>query len=87
MKLDFGNVGSTDGTKYSSIICKSATGLKIKDLLIGGGLIISGILYISKMAYKHGANAFYVSETKALNEVGVLDIDPADLDEVGWTFK
>lgn len=87
MKLDFGSVGSTDGTKYSSIICKSVTGLKVKDLLIGGGLIISGILYISKMAYKHGANAYYVNETKALNEVGVLDIDPADLDEVGWTFK
>jgi len=86
MRLHFGDIGSTDGKRYKDIICESTLGVKIKDLLIGGGLIAAGVIYISKMAFKNGANSYYFAENKALSDLGLIDIDIDKLSEIKWTF-
>lgn len=54
------------------IVVKAKWENTLSDVLIGGGLVVAGILYLTSTAFVHGANAFEKAEMQALSEAGLL---------------
>lgn len=71
-------IGNYDG-RQKEIIAESTTPCKPKDLAIGLGLILAGVIagiaYISTKSFKHGADSFNLAETKVLNDLDLLSND------------
>lgn len=45
---------------------------KVKEVLIGGGLIISGVSYLTYKAFRNGASAFDDAQTDALKKINAI---------------
>lgn len=61
------------------IIVKAALPNKLKDIIIGGGITLIGIAYLTYTAFRNGSSAFEKAETwtmDALNLFDVLDEEP-----------
>lgn len=63
----------SDGSYGADIIVTARSPVKIRDAVIGGSLIISGIIYLIVRAFKNGATAYEVAELKALAKIGAID--------------
>lgn len=72
MKFNLGNVVSMDGKKSSDIIVKAKLPNQIKEILVGGGLIVGGIIYLTTTAFYNGSLVFDEAEMKALDNIGAL---------------
>ena len=73
MKFNLGNVVSMAGKKSSDIIVvKAKLPNQIKEILVGGGLIVGGIIYLTTTAFYNGSLAFDEAEMKALDNIGAL---------------
>ena len=54
------------------IVVKSATPNKFKDIVIGGGMVLMGIIYLTTTAFKHGSEALESAEHETLSSLGLL---------------
>lgn len=78
IKFRHGWIGGKDGVEHD-IIVKAAAPNKLKDVLIGGGMVAAGIFYLTYTAFKHGAEQFERAELYALKAAGVIDWDPEEV--------
>ena len=46
--------------------------ISLKDILVGGGVILAGVAYMTISAFKNGSMAYMKAEDKALDEAGLL---------------
>jgi len=60
------------GVKHD-IVVKSALPNKLKDAVIGGGMVLMGIVYLTMTAFKNGSEKFEDAELKALSDADLLD--------------
>lgn len=68
-----GSVISRDGSKEADIIVKAAAPNDLKQILIGGGTVLVGIIYLTVAAFKRGAKAYESAELNALADIGAMD--------------
>ena len=71
-----GAFGSRNEGKNFDIVVKAAAPNKLKDALIGGGMVMAGIAYLTYTAFKHGAKQFEKAELYAMYNAGVIDWNP-----------
>ena len=51
----------------------------LKDILIGCGVILAGVAYMTVTAFKNGSKAYMDAEDKALDEAGLLVRGPGNV--------
>ena len=54
------------------IVVKAATPNKLKDIIIGGGTVLVGIIYLTYTAFRNGSKAFEKAEFDTLDDLGLL---------------
>lgn len=74
IKFTRGGVTNPETGVYKDIIVKAAAPNSLKDILIGGGMVLIGITYLTVTAFKSGSKAFEDAELRALAEAGLLGV-------------
>lgn len=54
------------------IVVKAAAPNTLRDTLIGGGMVLIGITYLTVTAFKNGAKKFDDAEFQTLSELGLI---------------
>lgn len=75
MKVDLGDITNPNTGEIKEVIAKTTTGVKPRDLLIGCGFILFGVAWISRMAFKHGAESGMKAEYDTLEDLGLFKND------------
>ena len=64
--------------------------LSLKDCLIGGGVVLAGIAYLTYTAFSSGAKAFELAEMRTMKDCGIISDDPDicnNHDSWKWSLK
>lgn len=72
IKMKFGAIGNYETGKYEDIIVKAAAPNDIKDILIGGSVVLIGIMYLTVAAFKKGARAYEKAEFETLEKQDLI---------------
>jgi len=72
IKFKQGAITNMDG-KVKDIIVKAAAPNKLKDALIGGGLVLMGVTYLTTTAFKYGSEKFEITEYNTMVDLGIID--------------
>ena len=64
---------TTQGGVTKDIIVKAATPNTLKDILIGGSMVLAGLTYLTVSAFKYGAKKFEDAEFRAMDELGLFE--------------
>lgn len=54
------------------VIVKAATPNKLKDILVGGGMVMMGITYLTVTAFRHGSEKYEEAELKAFSDLDLF---------------
>lgn len=71
MQFKQGWLRNNDGVK-KEIIVKSALPNHVKDVLIGGSMVLIGIMYLTSTAFKNGSKAFERAEYQTMIDLGII---------------
>lgn len=74
IKFTRGGITNPGTGEYKDIVVKAVTPNSLKDILIGGGMVIMGITYLTVTAFKNGSKSFEDAELKAMYDLGLLGI-------------
>ena len=72
IKFKQGELKNMKGT-IKDIVVKSATPNKFKDMLIGGGIVLVGIAYLTTTAFRYGSEKFEEAEYKTMANLGIIN--------------
>lgn len=72
IKFKQGELENMEGT-IKDIVVKSATPNKFKDMLIGGGIVLVGIAYLTITAFRYGSEKFEEAEYKTMVNLGIIN--------------
>lgn len=72
IKFKQGYLKNQDGVQ-KDIIVKAAATNGLKDVLIGGGLVVVGIAYLTYTAFKRGSKAFEIAEFNTMVDLGIIE--------------
>ena len=72
IKFKQGYITNKEGLT-KDIVVKAATPNTLKDALIGGGLVLLGVTYLTVTAFKNGAKKFEDAEFQALSDLGLIE--------------
>lgn len=72
IKFTQGWIGNNEGIT-KDIVVKAVTPNKIRDILIGGGLVLAGIAYLTSTAFRNGSEAFESAEFQTMVDLGIID--------------
>lgn len=72
IKFTQGSVTTMEGIT-KDIVVKVATPNKVRDILIGGGLVLVGVAYLTSTAFKNGAKAFELAEFNTMTDLGIIE--------------
>ena len=72
IKFKQGELKNMEGT-IKDIIVKSATPNKFKDMIVGGGIVLVGIAYLTITAFRYGSEKFEEAEYKTMVNLGIID--------------
>ena len=72
IKFKQGELKNMEGT-IKDIVVKSATPNKFKDMLIGGGIVLVGIAYLTTTAFRYGSEKFDEAEYKTMVDLGIIN--------------
>ena len=67
-----GELKNMEGT-IKDIVVKSATPNKFKDMIIGGGIVLVGIAYLTITAFRYGSEKFEEAEYKTMVNLGIIN--------------
>lgn len=73
IKFTQGNITSIEKRVTKDIVVKAPAPNKLKEILIGGGLVMIGVAYLTYTAFRNGSRAFDEAETRTLEELGLLE--------------
>ena len=71
IKFKQGRIGTYEG-ESKDIEVKALSANSVTETLIGVGLILVGVLYLTNTAFKNGSKAFEEAEYKTLDDLGLL---------------
>lgn len=72
IKFKQGELKNMEGT-IKDIVVKAATPNKFKDMLIGGGIVLVGIAYLTATAFRYGSEKFEEAEYKTMVDLGIIN--------------
>lgn len=72
IKMNFGSIGNYDTGKYEDIVVKAGAPNDLKDIFIGGGLIVAGVIWLTVTAFKKGACAYEKAEFDVLEKQDLM---------------
>ena len=72
IKFKQGELKNMEGT-IKDIVVKSATPNKFKDMMIGGGIVLVGIAYLTITAFRYGSEKFEEAEYKTMVNLGIIN--------------
>lgn len=78
IKFKMGTLTNKAGIS-KDLIVKAAAPNKLKDALIGGGLVVAGVAYLTYTAFRDGAKAFDRAELYTMKDLGIIDWDPEEV--------
>lgn len=67
-----GELINMEGT-IKEIVVKSATPNKFKDMIVGGGIVLVGIAYLTITAFRYGSEKFEEAEYKTMVNLGIIN--------------
>ena len=73
IKFKQGSVTNTRNGKTADIIVKAITPNSIKDMLIGGGIMLIGVAYLTVTAFKKGSIAFEEAEMTTFENCDLIE--------------
>lgn len=71
IKFKQGWICTNEGIK-KDIVVKAAAPNKLKDLVIGGGLVLMGITYLTTTAFRYGSVKHEAAEIKTMEDLGLI---------------
>lgn len=71
IKFKQGAIRNKNGVE-KDIVVKAASTNKLKDILIGGGLTLAGVIYLTYAAFRNGAEAFEQAEYNTMVDLGII---------------
>lgn len=72
IKFKQGELKNMEGT-IKDIVVKSATPNKFKDMIVGGGIVLVGIVYLTITAFRYGSEKFEEAEYKTMVNLGIIN--------------
>lgn len=90
IKIKTGSMFGKPGTDVADkeVVIPISSMVSFKDVLIGGGLVVAGIVYLTCTAFDKGAKAFEREELYTMHELGIIDWDPEEvLDGKKWKWS
>lgn len=69
IKSIYGPITNPKTGESKDIIVNGITSKNVKDIFIGGGIVLIGITYLTISVFKNGVNAFEEAEYKTLKEL------------------
>ena len=72
MKINFGDVTNFETKQTADVVVNKVLMIRPKHLLIGAGLVVSGIGYMIGSAFKYGCDSFIEAENDALKIIGCI---------------
>lgn len=72
IKFNQGYVINETNGQRRDIVVKAAGANTFKEMLLGGGLILAGIAYLTAAAFKRGAQKYEDAEFQALCDAGLV---------------
>lgn len=78
IKFKQGAIKNFETGEKKDIVVKAASSNNLKEILIGGGLIITGVIYIAKTAFKNGSKKFEEAKFKTLSDLGLIGNTDSD---------
>lgn len=69
IKSIYGPITNPRTGESKDIIVNAITSKNLKDILIGSGIVLAGVAYLTLTTFKNGANAFEEAEYKTLEEL------------------
>ena len=71
IKFKQGDIQNMEGVS-KDIIVKAAAPNTLKDMLIGGGVVLIGIAYLTTTAFRNGSKKFEEAEYKTIVDLGII---------------
>ena len=75
IKSKFGPIINTKTGAEKDIVINALSNDSLRDIGIGGGIILMGLDYLVLTTFKNGAMAFEMAEYETLKELDLLDSD------------
>ena len=72
IKVNQGYVTNPETGATKDIIAQAVSPNNVKDILIGGGLVLLGITYLTVTAFRNGVNKCGEAEMRALMDAGLI---------------
>ena len=72
IKLNHGSITNPTTGESKDIIVKAVAPNNVKDIVIGGGLVLLGIAHLTLTAFRNGANKFEAAELKILSDLDLM---------------
>lgn len=73
IKFTQGDITSIDKRVTKDIVVKAKAPNNLKEILIGGSLLMIGVAYLTYTAFRNGSRAFDEAETRTLEELDLLE--------------
>ena len=72
IKFTQGDITNIDKRVTKDIVVKASAPNNLKEILIGGSLLMIGVAYLTYTAFRNGSRAFDEAETRTLEELDLL---------------
>lgn len=72
IKFNGGSVTNPETGVTKDIVVKIQFPMHPKDALIGGGMVLAGIAYLTSVAFINGAKEFEKAEIKAMSDADLI---------------
>lgn len=71
IKFTQGSIRNMEGVE-KDIAVKTAAPNNLKDILIGGGMVLIGIAYLTSTAFRNGSKKFEDAEYQTMVDLGII---------------
>lgn len=72
IKFAQGTITNPTTGKSKDVVVKAVSPNKLKDILIGGGLVLIGITYLTTAAFRNGSKKFEDAEMQVFEDLGLF---------------
>lgn len=73
IKFKQGRITNPKTGVAKDIIIKAATPNNLKDILIGGGIVLLGITYLTSTAFRNGSKKFEEAEMQVFSDLDLFE--------------
>lgn len=72
IKFKQGTIGNPNTGVSKDVIVKAASPNSLKDVLIGGGMVLVGIAYLTTTAFKNGSKKYEEAELQVFEDLDLF---------------